>query len=63
MAATVSESEQVVDQTNESILVEEKPADEKLTEEQPKEGGMLSHWRGFVAKSWSTAIFWCVVLN
>jgi len=43
MAATVSESEQVVDQTNESILAEEKPADEKLTEEQPKEGGMLSH--------------------
>lgn len=60
MAATVSESEQVVDQTNESILAEEKPADENLTEEQPKEGGMLSHWWGFVAKSWSTAIFWCV---
>lgn len=43
MAAVASESEQVVDQANENMLAEEKPADEKLTEEQPKEGGMLSH--------------------
>lgn len=43
MAAVASESEQVVDQANENTLAEEKPADEKLTEEQPKEGGKLSH--------------------
>ena len=49
MADVVSESDQAVDQANETILAEEKPADEKLTEEKPEEGGKLSHWRGFVA--------------
>lgn len=43
MAAVASESEQVVDQANENILAEEKPAGEKLIEEEPKEGGMLSY--------------------
>ena len=43
MADVVSESDQAVDQANETILAEEKPADEKLTEEKPEEGGKLSH--------------------
>lgn len=42
MAAVASESEQVVDQANENILAEEKPVDDNLTEEKPKEGGKLS---------------------
>lgn len=57
MAAVASESEQVVDQANENILAEEKPADEKLTEEQPNEGGKLSHSRGFVASRHLQQIF------
>ncbi|XP_078365373.1 mRNA cap guanine-N(7) methyltransferase-like isoform X2 [Oculina patagonica] len=38
MAAVASESEQVVDQSNAGILAEEKPADEKITEKEAKEG-------------------------
>lgn len=50
MAAVASESEQVVDQANAGILVEEKPADEKITEEEAKEEGALYGLRIFVDK-------------
>lgn len=39
MAAVASESEQVVDETNAEISAQEKPASEKLTEEEQKDGG------------------------
>ena len=60
MAAVASESEQVVDQANEGVLAEQKPVDEKITEEEPKEGGAFFHLRIFVASLWSSYIFRCV---
>lgn len=49
MAAVASESEQVVDQTNAGILVEEKPADEKIAEEDAKEAGAFLIYEFFSA--------------
>lgn len=50
MAAVASESEQVVDQANEGVLAEQKPVDEKISEEEPKEEGAFNDLRIFVGK-------------
>lgn len=42
MAAVASETEQMVDETNAEISAPEKPTDEKLIEEEQKDGGSLS---------------------
>lgn len=42
MADVASESELVVDEANADISAQEKPADEKVIEEEPNEGGTFS---------------------